>query len=414
MSVIANENYVAFYKPEDPRHRRWLLAVLDHLTAREPHALSEGALRDLWLAPETAPPGVTPAIKLALPLIREFEGCPLRAYPDPAHGANVWTIGWGTTVYSNGTPVRQGDVITQERADQELLAFVVALEKIQAQRVPGWSELKPTQQAALLSFAYNLGPNWYGSSGFDTLTRTITNKRWADIPAAFELYRNPGTNVEAGLLRRRRAEARMFLDGLQIAPPPPPPVRGELRNPLPVYPYLQLDSATDQGRRMCFSSSCAMLVEFLRPGTLKGVNGDDQYLRRLQELGGDTISVQAQLRAMRSYGVEAQLVQNADFALIERQTDAGIPVPAAYIHRGPIARPTGFGHWLTIIGYDATGAFVHDPLGEPDLITGATLSTRGANLRFSKENFGRRWMVRQVSGGYTYAPGHGWAIIAKP
>ena len=27
----------------------------------------------------------------------------------------------------------------------------------------------------------------------------------AEVPTAFELYRNPGSNVEAGLLRRRRA-----------------------------------------------------------------------------------------------------------------------------------------------------------------------------------------------------------------
>jgi hypothetical protein len=29
--------------------------------------------------------------------------------------------------------------------------------------------------------------------------------------------------------------------------------------------FAQLDSATDEGRRMCFSSSCAMLLAFLKP-----------------------------------------------------------------------------------------------------------------------------------------------------
>jgi GH24 family phage-related lysozyme (muramidase) len=69
-------------------------------------------------------------------------------------------------------------------------------------------------KSALISFAYNLGANFYNSSGFNTITRVLKEKKWNEVPAALELYRNPGTKVEAGLLRRRRAEGTLWREGL--------------------------------------------------------------------------------------------------------------------------------------------------------------------------------------------------------
>lgn len=408
MVLIPNENYVRHYDLSHPGHRRWLLGVLDHVTAQEPMALSVGPLRDLWTTP--VEPALADDLALALPLIREFEALELRAYPDPLSGGEPWTIGWGATRYSDGRPVRPGDVITADQADRLLRQTVESTRTVQAARVPTWRLMSAAQKAALISFAYNLGDSWYGSEGFATLSRVVRDGDWPAVPAALELYRNPGTAVEAGLLRRRRAEGRMFSSGTPAAAPVPQRL---FANPLPVYPYLQLDSATDQAARMCFSSACAMLVEFLKPGTLKGPNGDDQYLQTVQRFG-DTTKVAAQLAALRHYGVRARMEERADYTLVERQIAAGIPVPAAYIHRGPITRPTGFGHWLTIIGHTSAHVIVHDPLGEPDLMSGATLNSKGANLQLTRTNFGRRWMVEPIGGGaYRHAPGRGWAIIAE-
>jgi hypothetical protein len=101
---------------------------------------------------------------------------------------------------------------------------------------------------------------------------------------------------------------------------------GPSPNPLLVPPYLQLDSQTDQAARMCFSSACAMLVEYMRPGTLKGPNGDDQYLKVVQRFG-DTTLVAAQLAALRHYGLKVEFSERADFELIRRQLKDGLPVP---------------------------------------------------------------------------------------
>jgi hypothetical protein len=186
-------------------------------------------------------------------------------------------------------------------------------------------------------------------------------------------------------------------------------------NPLVGVPcFQQRDSAQlSQRDRSCFSSSCAMLLETLKPGTLPGANGDDAYLAVVQRYG-DTTDANAQLQALAYYGVHAQLVQDADFGLIEQQIARGIPVPCGYIHRGPVERPTGSGHWLIVIGHTPTHLVVNDPWGEPDLVSGATLNANGMGLRFSRRNFGRRWMVEPIGGGaYRYAPGKGWAVVVR-
>ena len=133
-------------------------------------------------------------------------------------------------------------------------------------------------------------------------------------------------------------------------------------NPLVSVPYFQQrDSAQlSQRDRTCFSSSCAMLLEALKPGTLPGANGDDQYLAVVQRYG-DTTDANTQLQALAHYGLTARLVQTADFDLIEEQITRGIPVPCGTIHRGPINRPTGSGHWLIVIGHTPTHLLVNDP-----------------------------------------------------
>jgi len=143
-------------------------------------------------------------------LIKEFEGCHLKAYPDPKTGGAPITIGWGTTRRPDGTTFMLGQFITQKQADEYLMydveyRFLPALRKIFY-----WSEMNDNQRGALLSFGYNLGGDFYGGSDFYTITRILKDRKWNDVPKVLEMYRNPGTNVEAGLLRRRKAEGKLW------------------------------------------------------------------------------------------------------------------------------------------------------------------------------------------------------------
>ena len=143
-------------------------------------------------------------------LIKEFEGCHLKAYYDPLTGRLPITIGWGSTRRKDGSRFMIGNIITQEEAD-DLLYFQLRREFLPAlQKIPYWSEMNDNQHGALLSFAYNLGAGFYGHSNFNTITRVLKNREWDKVPKTLEIYRNPGTNVEAGLLRRRRAEGKLW------------------------------------------------------------------------------------------------------------------------------------------------------------------------------------------------------------
>jgi GH24 family phage-related lysozyme (muramidase) len=71
--------------------------------------------------------------------------------------------------------------------------------------------MNDNQRGALLSFAYNLGARFYGSGGFNTISRILKEHRWHEVPKVLEMYRNPGSRVEAGLLRRRKAEGKLWV-----------------------------------------------------------------------------------------------------------------------------------------------------------------------------------------------------------
>jgi lysozyme len=157
-------------------------------------------------------PSIVP--NCGLDLIKEFEGCELSAYYDPHTGGLPITIGWGSTRDMNGKPFKITDKITQAQADQLLEyqarnQFLPPLTKI-----PYWNEMNDDMRGALLSFAYNLGANFYGSEGFATITKVLKDKSWHMMPEALYRYRNPGSSVEKGLARRRRAEGALWEKGI--------------------------------------------------------------------------------------------------------------------------------------------------------------------------------------------------------
>ena len=147
-------------------------------------------------------------------LIKEFEGYESKAYADPIHGWEVPTIGYGTTVYPNGQKVRQGDTTNPTQAEEYLIHHIESTARPDLERIPTWGRMNDNQRGAIYSFAYNLGSGFYNSPGFKSITQVCDSvDRWGDrawITEQFVKYRNPGTSAEAGLRRRREAEAKLF------------------------------------------------------------------------------------------------------------------------------------------------------------------------------------------------------------
>ena len=86
-------------------------------------------------------------------------------------------------------------------------------------------------------------------------------------------------------------------------------------------PYFkQLDNKTGTGYRECFSSAAAMVASFYRR-----VKSDDEY-NEIRAKFGDTTSVEAQLAALRSLGLQAEFRKDGDADLIELEIENGRPV----------------------------------------------------------------------------------------
>lgn len=211
--------------PGHPSHEAFWRAVEQLLTPQQRQRFATGGdIRNgTWLSCGDKPgaahgsvPTIVPEVAVALPLVKEFEGCRLSAVPDPETGGDPWMIGWGSTKHDDGRPVQPGDTLTQAQADALLASRLEHDNRALASRITGWGHLNVNERAALLSFTYNCGTAWYGSDKFATLTGCLQRGLQSDckelekVPAVLMLYVNPGGPSEAGLRRRRKAEGALW------------------------------------------------------------------------------------------------------------------------------------------------------------------------------------------------------------
>jgi GH24 family phage-related lysozyme (muramidase) len=163
-----------------------------------------------WVKVFRGASGDTTYLNTAADIIAEFEGFQGQPYRCPA---GVWTIGFGTTYYPNGTLVSFGDPAISMAKARELLNNHIdnAIVPILSSTIPTWGVMNGNQKAAIVDFAYNLGFHFYGGPNFKTITKALSAKEnWSQVPSALMLYVNPGTNFESGLRRRRKAEGDLW------------------------------------------------------------------------------------------------------------------------------------------------------------------------------------------------------------
>ena len=142
-----------------------------------------------------------PAIDVAAPFIRKFEGCQLQAYADLT---GRMTIGWGHT----GPEVYEGLYWTQDQADAVQLSDFKDIWG-QLQRIVS-KPLTDKQGAALLSLAFNVGANALRGTGLITW---VNAGNWIQASHRFPDFDHDGKTEVKGLLIRRFKEAAFFLEG---------------------------------------------------------------------------------------------------------------------------------------------------------------------------------------------------------
>ena len=162
---------------------------------------------------------------------------------------------------------------------------------------------------------------------------------------------------------------------------------------VPFYP--QTDNYRD-ANRTCNSSACAMVLEYFKPGTLKGPKGDDAYVQKVFAIG-DTTDHVVQTRVLASYGIKSHFSYGLSFADLDRELAASRPVVIGILHRGPLSAPTG-GHMVVVIGKLPDGNYlVNDPYGSlNDGYTGAVIN--GRNAVYKKSDLARRWCPKGNDG----------------
>lgn len=135
-------------------------------------------------------------------MIRQFEGCRLDSYRD---SGGVLTVGFGHT----GPDVRDEETITPEQAEQLLEADAMKAGAAVCRLAHSTTQ---NQFDALTDFVFNLGADALAGS---TLLQKHNHGDFAGAAAEFGRWVHCKGRVLPGLIRRRAAEAHLYLEGVE-------------------------------------------------------------------------------------------------------------------------------------------------------------------------------------------------------
>jgi lysozyme len=138
-----------------------------------------------------------------LKLIKVSEGLRLGAYKD---AVGVWTIGYGHTSAAGDPRVMPGQKITKDQADQILKRDVYEFARGVANTVK--VPLSDNQFSALVSFAYNVG---LGALKKSSVLKAVNAGQFNKVPGALSLWVKADGQTLPGLVKRRAAEAALFM-----------------------------------------------------------------------------------------------------------------------------------------------------------------------------------------------------------
>ena len=141
--------------------------------------------------------------------IKRSEGLELKAYK---RKDDVWTIGYGSTYYEDNSRIKEGDVITAERAES-LLKLKVEKEYLPQLKRLVKVPLNDAQMSAMLSLIYNIGAGNLRKSKLLILVNNNPND--LAIKAQWLITNiRVGSQFEKGLRLRRMREVELYFKPL--------------------------------------------------------------------------------------------------------------------------------------------------------------------------------------------------------
>ena len=136
-------------------------------------------------------------------LLEQLEGLKLKAYKC---SAGVWTIGLGNTFYEDGSKVKEGNVISKERAYLLFNLISKQFEKAIDENVK--VDINQNQYNSLFCFIYNIGISGFKNS---TLLKILnSNPNDGNIAKQFLRWNKIAGKESKGLTNRRITESSLY------------------------------------------------------------------------------------------------------------------------------------------------------------------------------------------------------------
>lgn len=156
------------------------------------------------------------ATEKIITLIKDFEGFTAKPYQDNGQ----WSVGYGSAVSGKDLTKYQAYGITDKEADALLRKFVAEFEEdINTFAKKYGLKLSQQQFDALISFTYNLGPNWMNNDS--AFRQAVLGKQTGnDFLFAITRWCTSNDVVVKTLAQRRLMEANVYLNGVYSASVP--------------------------------------------------------------------------------------------------------------------------------------------------------------------------------------------------
>jgi GH24 family phage-related lysozyme (muramidase) len=150
-------------------------------------------------------------LKEAVALIRKYEGFSEKAFPSDEDG--TYTIGYGTQYYPDGSPVKQGQWCTKEKALEYLCCEVKAIKGLLADLK---LRLDSCAEQALISFVHSIG---WKAFLYSNVIDCIQHDDWAGVAEEITHWIfDENHRVIGGLIERRREEVELLLREIDDSP----------------------------------------------------------------------------------------------------------------------------------------------------------------------------------------------------
>ncbi len=141
--------------------------------------------------------------RYGLEFIKKEEGFIPKAYWD----YKQYSIGYGSGKYENGASVKEGDIVTEEKATAMLESWINKVVEASIKKCVTVS-LPQNRYDSLCSFIYNVGNSAFETS---TLLALLNQNKILEAASEFDRWIHAGGKTLDSLIKRRRREKELFL-----------------------------------------------------------------------------------------------------------------------------------------------------------------------------------------------------------